>query len=211
MRSLKCGSARLQSQLKAMSRNFICFCPSLSPSPSSHSPSPFVCLGDVNSDKTLRLAGPNLQLQRGTCGSFMCLTCYCFCNVWHEFIKGVSVCLDLLVRFSWSLSSSFALRKSSCTQRMKRQMSQWQEGRRIRRDNSHVAKVPAEIMFCDWKKRVVADSQGYPVDVGPRLGTETGVEILRHAVGTGDPGRVTKDSFRPEKLGIWALLYITTS
>lgn len=39
---------------------------------------------------------------------------------------------------------------------------------------------------------MVAGSQGYPVDVGPRLGTVTGMEMIRHAVGTVDPGRVTK-------------------
>lgn len=40
---------------------------------------------------------------------------------------------------------------------------------------------------------MVAGSQGYPVDVGPRLGTVTGMEMIRHAVGTVDPGRVTKE------------------
>lgn len=59
-------------------------------------------------------------------------------------------------------------------------------------DNSRVAEGPAEIAFCEGKQRVVASSQGYPVDVGPRLGTVTGMEMIRHAVGTVDPGRVTK-------------------
>lgn len=36
-------------------------------------------------------------------------------------------------------------------------------------------------MVCEGKQRVVGDSQGDPVDVGPRLGTETGMEIIRHA------------------------------
>lgn len=40
---------------------------------------------------------------------------------------------------------------------------------------------------------MVGDSQGNPVDVGPRLGTETGMEIIRHTAGMGDPGRVTKE------------------
>ena len=34
---------------------------------------------------------------------------------------------------------------------------------------------------------VVGSAKGYPVDVGPRLGAETGVEVSRHALGTGDP------------------------
>lgn len=60
-------------------------------------------------------------------------------------------------------------------------------------DNSRVAEVPAEIVVCEGKQRVVGDSQGDPVDIGPRLGTVTGMEIIRHAAGTGDPGRVTKE------------------
>lgn len=65
-------------------------------------------------------------------------------------------------------------------------------------DNSRVAELPAEIAVCEGKQRVVGDSQGYPVDVGPRLGTETGVEIIRHTVGTGDPGRVTKEQLESQ-------------
>lgn len=58
--------------------------------------------------------------------------------------------------------------------------------------HSRVVKVPTELVFCDGKRTVVADSQGYSVDVGPGLGTVAGVEIIRHAVGTDDPGREKK-------------------
>ena len=100
-------------------------------------------------------------------------------------------------------------RKSWCTQRMKGWRSEWEGGRWLTCDSSRVAEAPAEIVFCDGKQGVVADSPGYPVHVGPRLGPETGVEIVRNAAGTGDPGRVTTDSdrrrmwhqFRPAKLG----------
>lgn len=47
-------------------------------------------------------------------------------------------------------------------------------------------------MFYDGKKRRVAASQGYTVDIGPRPGAETGMEIIRHTVGAGDPGRSDK-------------------
>lgn len=63
------------------------------------------------------------------------------------------------------------------------------KGGGLREDNTRVAKIPAEITLYG-KNRLVADSQGDPVDIGPRLGLETGMEILRHAVGMSDPGRV---------------------
>lgn len=72
-------------------------------------------------------------------------------------------------------------------------MSEWREGRCIKWDNSRFAEVPAEIAVCEGKQRLVGDSLGYPVDVGPRLGMVAGMEVIRHAVGTGDPGRVTKE------------------
>lgn len=75
---------------------------------------------------------------------------------------------------------------------MKDQMSVWNQGWGLRKDNAHVAKIPAEITLYG-KNRAVADSQGYPVDIGPRLGLETGMEILRHAMGMSDPGRVTTE------------------
>lgn len=39
----------------------------------------------------------------------------------------------------------------------------------------------------------MGDSQGDAVDVSPRLSTITGMEVIRHAVGMSDPGRVTKE------------------
>lgn len=42
-------------------------------------------------------------------------------------------------------------------------------------------------MVSEGKQRSVGDSQGYPVDVGPRVCTKTGMEIMGHAVGTGEP------------------------
>lgn len=56
-----------------------------------------------------------------------------------------------------------------------------------------VLEVPAETAVCEGKQKVTGESQSDPVDVRPRLGTETGVKIIRHAVGTGDP-----DLLRPE-------------
>lgn len=77
---------------------------------------------------------------------------------------------------------------------MERQrMNEGREGQCVKWDNSRVGEGPAEIAFCEGKQRAVAGSQGYPVDVGPRLGTITGMEMIRHAVGTVDPGRVTKE------------------
>ncbi len=194
-----------QSQLKehrlsydaasSVSLSLSALCPSLSLSPFSPSFS-FVCFWDVGSDKTLGLTGLNLQFRHGTCGLFMCLTCHCFCKAWWELIESVcvSVCVDLLVRFELDL---YFCKSEFCTQtqgwRRKRQMSEWKEGRCSKWDNSRVAEVPAEIAVCEGKQRAVGRSQGYPVDVGPRLGTEAGVEVIRHAVCTSDPGRVTKE------------------
>lgn len=73
---------------------------------------------------------------------------------------------------------------------MKRRVSEWREGRRT---NSRVAEAPAEMVVCEGERTAEGDAQGYPVDVGPRPGAETGVEIVRHAVGTGDPGGGTKE------------------
>lgn len=53
--------------------------------------------------------------------------------------------------------------------------------------------VPAQIAVCKGKLRAVGDSKGYPVDVGPRLGMEAGMEVIMHTVGTGNPGRVRKE------------------
>lgn len=62
----------------------------------------------------------------------------------------------------------------------------------VKQVDSRVAEVPAEMALCDGKQSVVGDSQRDPVYVGPRIGTETGMEIIRHTEGTGDSGRVTK-------------------
>lgn len=71
----------------------------------------------------------------------------------------------------------------------------------LKRGNSRVAEVPAETALCEGQQVVKGQSQSDPVDVSPRLGTEKGVEVIRHAVGMGDPGRA-KSSLRerPEKL-----------
>lgn len=53
--------------------------------------------------------------------------------------------------------------------------------------SSRVAKMPAEIALRQGKQRVVAGSKGYTVHVGPRLGTITGVEVLRHTLGSCNP------------------------
>lgn len=66
-------------------------------------------------------------------------------------------------------------------------MTEKREGWCINWDNSRVAEAPAQIPVCEGKERVVGDSQRYSVDVGPRLGTETGMEVMRNTVGTGDP------------------------
>lgn len=136
-------------------------CPSLFPSPFSPSVS-FVCFSSdkttVSSDKTLCLTGSNLQFRRGTCGLFMCLTCHCFCKAWHEFrwfACGLCVCVwTYLLDWArgWARSLFFFLGKS-CTQtqgwRVERQMCELREGRCLKWDNSHVAKVPAEIRVCE--------------------------------------------------------------
>lgn len=49
-----------------------------------------------------------------------------------------------------------------------------------------VREVPAEVSLCEGNRGLEADSQGHAVDVSARPGTETGVEITRHAVRTGD-------------------------
>lgn len=69
-------------------------------------------------------------------------------------------------------------------------MSEWRAGRCINWSDSRVVEAPAQIAVCEGKLREVSDSQRYPVDVGPRQGTEAGMEIIRHTVGSGDPGRV---------------------
>lgn len=51
---------------------------------------------------------------------------------------------------------------------------------------SRVTEVPAEVALCERKGRGRAESQGQPVHVGARPGTETGMEIIRHPVRTGD-------------------------
>lgn len=51
---------------------------------------------------------------------------------------------------------------------------------------SRVTEVPAEVALCERNGRGRAESQGQPVDVGARPGTETGMEIIRHPVRTGD-------------------------
>lgn len=56
--------------------------------------------------------------------------------------------------------------------------------------DSLVAKIPAQLSLHEGKRRVNGDSQGDPVDVGPRPGIETGVEIIRHTIGTVDPGSI---------------------
>lgn len=50
--------------------------------------------------------------------------------------------------------------------------------------------APAQVAVCEGKLREVGDSQCYPVDISPRQGTETGVEIIGYTMGMGDPGRV---------------------
>lgn len=52
-----------------------------------------------------------------------------------------------------------------------------------------MAEAPAQILIYEGKHSGPGDSQRYPVDVGPRQGRETGVEIIRHTMGMGDPGR----------------------
>lgn len=64
--------------------------------------------------------------------------------------------------------------------------------KRVGQINSRVADVPAQIVVCEGKLTVVGESQGYPVNISPGLGVKTGVEVIRHAVGTGDPGKVEK-------------------
>lgn len=60
-------------------------------------------------------------------------------------------------------------------------------------DYSRVADRPAQIAFCDGHQSVVGDAQGYAIDISPRLSLETGMEIIRHALGVGDPGWETKE------------------
>lgn len=60
--------------------------------------------------------------------------------------------------------------------------------------SSHVAKMPAEIALHQGKQRVVAGSKGYPVHVGPRLGTVTGVEVLWHTLGSCNPGKEQQEN-----------------
>lgn len=55
-----------------------------------------------------------------------------------------------------------------------------------------VAEVPTEVTFREGAGGPVAESQGHSVDISARPGTETGVEIIRHAVGTGDAAGETE-------------------
>lgn len=57
---------------------------------------------------------------------------------------------------------------------------------------SRVTKVPAKAMLWEGDRGLAADSQGHTVDVGARLGTETSVEIICHAVCMGDTVEKTK-------------------
>lgn len=71
--------------------------------------------------------------------------------------------------------------------------------------------VPAELIVCEGKQRLVGDSQSYPVDVGPWLGTETGVEVVRHTVGTGDPDRVTEFELKRTSIQAWKTRNLTST
>lgn len=66
---------------------------------------------------------------------------------------------------------------------------------------SRVAEGPAEVTLGEGDRRLAADSQGHTVDVGARLGTETGVEIICHAVRTGDAVEETQELTGRAELG----------
>lgn len=58
---------------------------------------------------------------------------------------------------------------------------------------SRVAEAPAEVTLWEGDRGLAADSQGHTVDVSARLGTETGVEIICHAVRTCDAVEETEE------------------
>lgn len=68
--------------------------------------------------------------------------------------------------------------------------------RKRRGGNVRVREVPAEVALCEGSGRLEAGSQRHAVDVSARPGTETGVEIIRHAVRTGDAAGETNGEKR---------------
>lgn len=56
-----------------------------------------------------------------------------------------------------------------------------------------VAEVPAEVTLWEGDRGLAADSQGHTVDVSARLGMETGVETICHAIRTGDAVKETEE------------------
>lgn len=74
-----------------------------------------------------------------------------------------------------------------------------EKGKAGKRGASRVAQVPAEVTLREGGGALVADSQGHAVHVGARLGTETGVEVIGHAVRTGHAAGETEE--RMERSG----------
>lgn len=55
-----------------------------------------------------------------------------------------------------------------------------------------IAEAPAQILLRDWNS-VAVGTQGYSVDVGSRVGTETGVEVTGDTVSASDPEKKIKE------------------
>lgn len=65
---------------------------------------------------------------------------------------------------------------------------------------SRVTEVPAEVPLWEGDRELAADSQGQAVDVSPRLGMETGVDMIGHAVRMGDAVGETEELIRMVEL-----------
>lgn len=65
---------------------------------------------------------------------------------------------------------------------------------------SRVTEVPAEVALWEGDWELAADSQGHTVDVRPRLGMETGVDMISHAVRMGDAVGETEELIRMVEL-----------
>lgn len=65
---------------------------------------------------------------------------------------------------------------------------------------SRVTEVPAEVTLWEGDRELVADSQGHTVDVSPRLGMETGVDMICHTVRMGDAVEEAEELIRMVEL-----------
>lgn len=112
------------------------------------------------------LCGSNLQLQHvnNSCASHVVVQCMCTCKS----------------------QSPIGLSGEENSQEMNRSVGH-------ETCVSRVTEVPAEVTLWEGDRELAADSQGHTVDVSPRLGMETGVDMISHTVCMGDAVEETEE------------------